>query len=80
VDAPTAKLSGLGQTGGGLSMLFGSTEPYDGAAVARLYSGGRADYLNRFNASLKSAIAAGFILRADESEIKALANAMYPQD
>jgi len=78
LDAPTARLSGLGQTGGGFALLFGVTEPFDAAKLAQLYPGGKAEYLGKFDASLERAIRAGFILRADEGEIHALAAAMYP--
>lgn len=78
VDAPTARLSGLGQTGPGFAALFGTTEPFDQAKLAQLYPGGKADYLTKFGASLDRAIRQGFILKSDEAEIKALAAAMYP--
>jgi hypothetical protein len=78
LDAPTAKLSGLGQSGPGFAVLFGVTEPFDQAKLAQLYPGGRAEYQKEFDASLGSAIKAGFILRRDEAEIRALAAAMYP--
>jgi Alpha/beta hydrolase domain len=77
VDAPTVRLSGLapglGQTPRGLADLLGVTEPFNAAKLSALYPGGQADYLGKFNASLKSAIAAGFILPADETEIQAIA-------
>jgi Alpha/beta hydrolase domain len=77
VDAPTARLSGLapglGQTPRGLADLLGVTEPFNAAKLSSLYPGGQAEYLGKFNASLKSAIAAGFILPADETEIQAIA-------
>jgi hypothetical protein len=73
MDVPTSRLSGLGQTGGGMAALFGVTEPFTAAKLTELYPGGRPEYLEKFNASLKSAISAGFILPADEAEIKSLA-------
>ncbi|HTD75166.1 MAG TPA: alpha/beta hydrolase domain-containing protein [Steroidobacteraceae bacterium] len=73
MDVPTAHLSGLGQTGAGMVVLFGVTEPFDAAKLSRLYPGGQAEYVGKFNTSLKSAIAAGFILPADETEIQAMA-------
>jgi hypothetical protein len=73
MDVPTAHLSGLGQTGAGMVVLFGVTQPFDAAKLSALYPGGQADYVGKFNTSLKAAIAAGFILPADETEIKALA-------
>lgn len=82
VDVPTARLSGLvsglGQTPLGLGALLGVTEPFTAAALAKLYPGGQPEYVDKFNTSLKSAIAAGFILPADEVEIKALAAFSFP--
>jgi len=78
-DAPVYRYSGLGQPGGGIASLFGSTEPLDHAALAGLYPGGRSEYLAKFKASLDAAVAAGHILAADENEIMAVAAVMYPQ-
>lgn len=78
MDVPTARLSGTGNTGNGMAMLFGSSEPFDAATLARLYPGGKGDYLGRFEKSLDRAISKGFLLPADRSEILALAAAMYP--
>jgi hypothetical protein len=77
VDVPTSRLSGLapslGQTPRGLADLLGVTEPFNPAKLSALYPGGQAEYVSKFNASLKSAIATGFILPADETEIQAIA-------
>jgi hypothetical protein len=78
VDVPTAKLSGFGNSGGPFAFLLGSTEAYDAATLARLYPGGKADYLKAFDAALAKAVKAGFILPADQAEIRALAAASYP--
>jgi hypothetical protein len=78
VDAPTAKLSGFGNSGGPYGFLVGSTEPFDATTLAKLYPGGKADYLKRFDASLASAVKGGFILKADAPEIRALAAANWP--
>jgi hypothetical protein len=78
VDVPTAVLSGLGQSGESFAMLFGRTEPYGDIELAELYPGGRADYLERFEAALEAAIAAGFILDEDRAEILAVGAASYP--
>jgi hypothetical protein len=78
VDVPTARLSGLGQDAGGMGFLFGVTEPFDDAKLAQLYPGGKPEYLKKFDTALQAAIGAGFILRADETEIRALAAASYP--
>jgi hypothetical protein len=77
-DAPTAQLSGLGNTGGPFGFLFGTTQPYDAATLGKLYPGGKADYLNKFDASLAAAVKGGFILPADQAEIHALAEANWP--
>jgi hypothetical protein len=78
MDAPTARLSGLGNSGGALGFLLGVSEPFDQRKLSQLYPGGRSEYLGKFETSLSSAIRAGFILPADETEIKALAAVMYP--
>ena len=78
VDAPTAKLSGFGNTGGPFGFLVGTTQPFDAATLAKLYPGGKADYLKRFDASLEAAVKGGFILPADQAEIRALAAAGWP--
>ena len=78
MDVPTCKLSGLATAGGRMGALFGSTGPLDMGALARLYPGGRGDYLTKFQAALASAVEAGFILPGDRNEIQALAAASYP--
>jgi Alpha/beta hydrolase domain len=79
VDVPTATLSGLGQSGEGFAVLAGRTDPFDQQTLDRLYPGGRADYLDRFAASLDATIAAGFLRPEDRAEILALAEASYPR-
>jgi hypothetical protein len=78
VDAPTARLSGFGNTGGPFGFLVGVTQPFDAPALAKLYPGGKADYLKKFDASLGAAVKRGFILPADQAEIRALAAANWP--
>lgn len=78
VDVPTARHSGLGNSGGPLGFLAGSTEPFDAPTLQRLYPGGRADYLRRFDKALDGAVKAGFILAADRADIRALAEATSP--
>ena len=78
LDVPTAVLSGLGQGGGSFAFLFGTTRSFDAAQLAKLYPGGRREYLARFEASTDDAVRAGFILAADAAEIKALAAAACP--
>jgi hypothetical protein len=77
VDVPTATLSGLGQGGEGFAILAGRTDSFDRQTLERLYPGGRADYLDRFAASLDATIAAGFLRPQDRGEILALAEASY---
>lgn len=78
VDVPAAQLSGIGNGGNIMAALFGSSAPFDAATLARLYPGGKLDYLRRFKTSLDAAIGKGFLLPADRTEILALAEAMYP--
>ncbi len=78
VDVPAAVMSGLGQSGETFAMLFGRTEPFDEVTLTALYPGGKPEYLERFEASLDSTIAAGFILEDDRAEILAVAAASYP--
>jgi hypothetical protein len=75
VDAPTAVLSGFGQSGAEFAFLFGTTRSFDAAALARLYPGGRADFLARFEKATADALARGFLLEADAAEIRAVAAA-----
>ncbi|HVW42459.1 MAG TPA: alpha/beta hydrolase domain-containing protein [Amycolatopsis sp.] len=75
VDAPTATLSGLGQTGAAFSLLFGRTVPFTEATLSELYPDGRSGYLRRFTERLDRAIGAGFLLAEDRDEMLALAAA-----
>jgi Alpha/beta hydrolase domain len=77
VDVPTARLSGVGNSGGPLGFLVGVCEPFDAATLGRLYPGGKSEYLKKFEASLDSAIKSGFILPADRQEILVLAAIAY---
>jgi hypothetical protein len=77
VDVPTARLSGVGNSGGALATLAGVCEPFDAATLDRLYPGGKSAYLKKFEDSLESAINAGFILPADRQEILDLAAIAY---
>lgn len=78
VDVPTARLSGVGNSGGVLASMAGVTQPLDQATLDELYPQGKAEYLKKFSAALDSTIKAGFILAAARDEIMALADAMYP--
>lgn len=79
VDVPTARLSGVGNSGAGVvGALFGVTEPFDQARLDHLYPGGKREYLRLFEVALDRSIKAGFLLSADRQEILALADLMYP--
>lgn len=79
VEVPTARLSGVGNSGlGVIGSLFGVTEPFDQATLDRLYPGGKAEYLRRFAKALDASIQQGVLLEADRQEILDLASLMYP--
>ena len=67
VDVPTAVLSGAGS-------MVGFGKPFDAATLKRLYPGGKAEYLRKFEESLDASIRAGFLLPDDRSEILQLAD------
>lgn len=75
VDAPTAVLSGFGQSGTEFAFLFGTTRPFDAATLARLYARGRSDFLARFQHAADEALSRGFLLEQDAAEILGLAAA-----
>ncbi len=77
VDVPVARTSGVVDTDNVMAHLFGSGEPFDAATLSRLYPGGKSEYLARFTESLDATIRAGYLLRADRSEILELAAATY---
>ena len=77
VDVPIARTSGIAESDNVLAHLFGSGEPFDEATRSRLYPGGKSEYLERFAESLDATIRAGYLVRADRSEILELAAATY---
>lgn len=77
VDVPTSRLSGVGNSGGPLGFMVGVCEPFDAATLDHLYPSGKREYLKKFEASLSSAIKAGFILDDDRQEILDLAAITY---
>ncbi|HUB42165.1 MAG TPA: alpha/beta hydrolase domain-containing protein [Streptosporangiaceae bacterium] len=79
-DVPVAILSGTGQQGELFAFLFGTTAPLHAGDLARLYPGGKADYLGQFERSLDATIKAGFLLTEDRGEILAVAAASWPGD
>lgn len=78
VDVPIAKLSGVGNRGGMLATLVGITESFDQKKLGTLYPQGKAQYLEQFKTALNKAVSAGFILAADQDEMVALADALFP--
>ncbi|MCV7099168.1 alpha/beta hydrolase domain-containing protein [Mycobacterium palustre] len=81
VDVPTARTSGLSDSGDEsiMAAIFGSGEPFDAATLHRLYPGGSGQYLDAFTAALDRAIEDGFILPDDRAEIIELAAATFPE-
>jgi hypothetical protein len=77
VDVPVARTSGIAKSDNVLTHLFGSGEPFDAQTRARLYPGGKSEYLQRFTESLDATIRAGYLVRADRAEILELAAATY---
>ena len=77
-DVPTIALSGEAVDPANFAaMLAGSGVPFDAGRLARLYPGGREDYLRRFTRALDRAIRAGHLLAADREEILAIAALNY---
>lgn len=72
VDAPTAILSGLGQTGSSFCGIFGTTVPLDDATLAELYPSNAA-YVSAVRRSNERAVRQGFLLREDADLIEAWA-------
>ena len=73
VDVPVAALSGDPlPDAGALCALFGSTTPFDGATLTRLY-GSRQGYLAAYERRLDEVIGEGFLLGADRDAILARA-------
>jgi Alpha/beta hydrolase domain len=64
VDAPVAKLSGLGQTGPSFCALFGTTIPFDQAALDALYPD-HESYVAAVRTSAERAVRRGFLVQAD---------------
>jgi hypothetical protein len=73
VEAPSARLSGLGQAGEGFLFLFGTTRVFDAATLARLYPGGPEEHREGFEKSLVGCLDSGYLLAEDAEEIRALA-------
>jgi Alpha/beta hydrolase domain len=76
LDVPVATLSGEPPEGASvLCSLFGSTVPFDGPTLRRLY-GEERGYVAAFEAALDATVAAGFILPADRPALLDTARAL----
>ena len=72
VDVPVATLSGLGNGGGPLAFLLGSTIPFSHDALAARY-GTKAAFVDRFAEAARATVDAGFVLAEDLDEMVAIA-------
>lgn len=77
LDVPVATLSGEGGTGSGFCKIAGVTVPFSLAEVTSLY-GSKSAYLAKFDASMNSAIAKGFLLQADATAMHDAASSGWP--
>jgi Alpha/beta hydrolase domain len=68
VDAPVAKLSGLGQSGATFCVLVGTTAPF--APEQYRDHGG---FLSAWNRATQDAVRAGFVLGRDAAHLRAVA-------
>jgi hypothetical protein len=70
VDAPVARLSGVAPSGGNpFCVLFGTTTPLSAAQVSSLY-GSHGGFVSSWVHATNSAVASGWILRADAADVK----------
>ena len=73
VDVPIARLSGLGQPeSDNFCGLFGTTTPFDAAALGLLYPD-QAAFVTAWNASVDSAVASGAVMAADAQRLEDVA-------
>jgi hypothetical protein len=70
VDAPIAKLSGLGQSGASFCRIFGTTVPFSTAQLAALYPT-HGKFSREWKRATAAAVEAGFISPAGGRELKA---------
>ena len=74
VDVPIATLGGLGQTGNAFCSLFGTTVPFDAAALKARY-GSHDAFVTQWTTAMKKAVDAGVILQIDADHLSAAAKA-----
>ena len=71
------RISGVGNSGPFVGQIVGVGEAFDKATLAKLYPGGKDEYLRKFATSLDQSIKAGHILPEDRAEILAVAAINY---
>lgn len=69
VDAPVARLTGLGQPPGGFCVLFGVTAPFTQAKLEELYVD-HDGFVAAWNKATQKAVKAGFVLPEDAQDIR----------
>ena len=79
VDVPLLKLSGIGSGTSFVAEIAGTGAPLDSATIARLYPGGKADFMKKFDQALQSAIDSGHLLEDDRSEIVTIAEIHFDE-
>ncbi len=72
VDAPVARLSGLGQTGTTFCFLFGTTMPFTADQLDALY-GSHEGFVAAWNQATGSAVRAGFLVPDDARHLRVVA-------
>lgn len=72
VDVPIATLGGLGQTGNAFCSLFGTTVPFDDAALKARY-GTHDAFVTQFTEATKKAVAASVMIQVDADHLIAAA-------
>lgn len=74
VDAPIARLSGLGQQGESFCGLFGTTTPLDATVLRSAYPDPAA-FVRQWNAATDAALEAGVLLPDDAERLRSVAEA-----
>jgi hypothetical protein len=69
VDAPVARLSGLGQTGASFCFLFGTTTPLTDEQLTALY-GTHGGFVRAWVHATNDAVRAGFVRREDAHDLR----------
>jgi hypothetical protein len=72
VSAPIAVVSGLPSAGGGFCFLFGKTIPFSNARLAQLYPT-HAAFVRQWDRAVANDVAAGYLLAADATILRRVA-------